>query len=560
MLPLLLLVAICHGASAGCAVGKFAQSGACAACATGRTTACAPSKCYAPALQAKGAYECGSNAVERGEDNEAACKAGCASEPACPGVSWYQSDPAFFGFGVEKRCRQCADGKSIGAAVDTSKFVNKDSPGSASLHTKEEQPVTTCSRCNTGFYAKSGACAACVANATCPLSVASFVCNADTYMKGDACQQCLADAVAAVGSTSTSDCKCVDGKYRSGDACVGCPTGATTGLGVGATSVKSCKVCLLNYYPGGAAGDVCKLCPTGSQSTVQVKVVNQQDPSDGWNTVQVRVGTTSLSDCKCKADTYMKDSACQQCLADAVAAVGSTSTSACKCKVGMYMDDKGACVACPAGSTHVAGVPGSVSVFDCFSSCKAGEYLSGGKCVACFANSTSAAGAVNASDCACDASTFGSGGACSACTEGKSARPAWTESAGPDGVDSIRFSPWQLFDWETMQGGCVDEQRQTYPASTFGPGAASKCQVGGSSSVRACCCCCCCCSLRLVLLVLVVSCLLSSVLLTTTTTCTFTVSKTCRSHSGDTMCSTVRSSGATSCAYDDYSETTECNW
>ena len=44
MLPLLLLVATRHGASAGCAVGKFSQSGACAECSTGKTTACAPSK------------------------------------------------------------------------------------------------------------------------------------------------------------------------------------------------------------------------------------------------------------------------------------------------------------------------------------------------------------------------------------------------------------------------------------------------------------------------------------------------------------------------------------
>jgi hypothetical protein len=273
----------------------------------------------------------------------------------------------------------------------------------------------TCLQCPVGFSSQAGS----KYIEDCKCSGSSCKCMVNTYRIGDSCSMCPDASSSLAGSTSINDCKCPAGKHMVGSSCVTCMAHATWD----GTVCKCPSDMFLDQY------NKCVACPKGATSLS---------------------GSVSFGDCKCPANTYLKDQSCVSCNSDSSSSPGSTSIRDCKfsaCPANHYYAasfyNPGArCAPCPSGHFSSAG---SRSLSDCkFPACPANKYRKDNTCVQCPTGATSSAGSVQIGDCKCPENKYRDGSNCEACPQGSSSSFGSTRCTCPTntyyGFDYFGFS------------------------------------------------------------------------------------------------------------------------
>ena len=446
-------------------------------------------------------HECADCAIGSYSDNEdaAQCK-------ACPHISTTVAVRSKngelcicdkgFGISKDKKCIKC----SADTYMDQSSTVNEQKvciscpKNSVTNGATQNEQVAACT-CDRGYYASSAEqphpCKPCAPDTyksttdnalnctNCPagsvtqtsapfVSIEQCVCKKgfqaprpglkcdecpkDTYkdiIGSKLCTQCPAKSTTGdkKGSTSVSDCVCVDGYIRDNDECKACPAGKFAKQGddkctdcpVNSTTLKNvngnwqkmeageahnisdcicnpgnkiidqdgeriCQLCDTNEHFGGLGENACKLCPA--------------------NKMTLHPGSLQEADCLCKKgyESVKEKSFCT-----------TNCVEVCKkCAKGSYKDELGPrrCTKCE--TNMVTTETGSTSINDCV--CAEGYRHSSQTCVPCEANyykdvsgnvnctvcppNTGTDGVQNAqkkADCVCDPGFFKDGDACVEC-------------------------------------------------------------------------------------------------------------------------------------------------
>ena len=289
--------------------------------------------------------------------------------------------------------------------------------------------ISNCTACPSGYTSGNGASGV----GSCYMSVpagnyVSFAnawyynsCNAGTYRGAH-----------TVYYGNTSSCyPCWAGTYSNAGAgsCSSCPSGYTSGAG--ATSISSCYISVSagRHLPT-AKTTTTNECGVGSYSGAHTVYYGGTSActSCGENMTTSGTGSTSSSACyiSCPAGQYVSGNSCVPCGVGTYGG-GGTSTS---------------CTSC--GTNKTTSGTGNTSSSACYTTCPAGQYVSGNSCVPCGVGTYGGGGtSTSCTSCGANMTTSGTGStsssACYAsCTRKESCgcnnNYSWINSATKSGV------------------------------------------------------------------------------------------------------------------------------
>ena len=270
--------------------------------------------------------------------------------------------------------------------------------------TTDEVCLATVGRCGTAKYSWGGQsrtndvseCVKCPGQTTtvAPGARNASDCQCPPGHTGESCAPCPAGTFKDM--VGASECiVCPAAKYsdamgaNASSACLPCPQGAVSPNGSTSLSDCSCKA----GFTARADGESCVACEAGKFKTNVGTGECTQCPRGKYSAVYLIATGLARDMCKdCMRNTYSSadNSKCSPCPFHAVSAIGSSSRSDCQCAKGYTGPDGRSCVAC------VAGKYKAVQGASACASCRAGKFsttsaaTAESSCTTCAANSYSA--------------------------------------------------------------------------------------------------------------------------------------------------------------------------